>query len=275
MTDRPENLPPTKERQFIAELLMTAGPRKEKDGELGEDACGLVIRSNACYFWLADGTSESALLEDQKRRIQFSSRRLAQELSSVFRQSTVDHPDLAERLDNSTPVIAELLRSCLTTVLDRWNVHLAETLKSDQGWLDQAFLPEMAPSRDFSTTFLCGGLTRNGNLQAACYGDSPFTARSEEQFTVFRPLNYRFFVRLLKQGSSYLFVSSKEFEIQTIDLTDVSVVVAGTDGAGNVFELIQSQGSTCPFRELRHRINLFRPNTHDDKSLCIISLEDY
>ena len=48
-----------KEKQLVADIMVSAGPRKEHDGGLGEDACGLLLRHNCCFFWVSDGTKVS------------------------------------------------------------------------------------------------------------------------------------------------------------------------------------------------------------------------
>lgn len=263
------------EKQIIAEVMMSAGPRKSDDSGLGEDACGLILRSDLCFFWIADGTSESAILEDANRKINFSSRILAQELGESFRKQTLNSTQLKQKLDLKENVIGSLLESSLESVFESWSKKLHQVQSVSREYFDENFSEATGDIKDFSTTFLCGVLTTNGYLQVVCFGDSPFVVNSANEIKVIRPQNYRFFMRLNRENNEYFFSTSKTFNTEIFAFEDISFIVAGSDGVGRIPELVQALAGKFSFSEIRSKFALYNPNTKDDKTLCILSLEKF
>jgi hypothetical protein len=267
-----------KQYQIIAEAIMTSGPRKFDDTGLGEDACGLFLSNGYCAFWIADGASESPVLTDRNLDLTFSTRALAQDLCLCLREHILANIDgLGEMLYRKEPIVEQVLRGCLETVLTRWNDRLHRIVCTNLAVLDQAFADPLSNTKDFSSTFLCGFIDTTGHMQIACYGDSPVVVRCRDNvYTVCRPEPYRFFLRLRKQNDAYDdFVSSNQFKIRSEAYDNVSLVIAGSDGVGKLPEFIQAQGGMFSFAEIRSRLHRFDPRTADDKTLCIISLEKY
>jgi hypothetical protein len=268
---------PKEEKQIIAEVMMSAGPRKSEDSGLGEDACGLILRSDLCFFWIADGTSESATLEDKSHRVNFSSRILAQGLGENFRKQILNSTQLKEKVNAKEDVISNLLKSSLDGVMEKWSELLNQIQSTDKVYLDSNFSEATGDIKDFSSTFLCGVLTTNGHLQVGCYGDSPFLVKSVgvDEPKIIRPENYRFFMRLNRGADNYFFNTSKNLNTESCCFEGISLIVAGSDGIGRLPELVQALAGKFSFGEIRSNFALYDPNTKDDKVLCILSLESF
>lgn len=260
--------------QIIAEMLMSAGPRKSQDIELGEDACGLIMRPRDCFFWIADGTSESAILEDEASRVSFSSRRLAHDLGAAFRTLALETPTLKDSAVQQS-LTEKLLRGSLEAVMQQWVDNLKQLENDERQFLNEAFNDGSGDSKDFSSTFLCGLLSTNSSLQMAAYGDSPFVVKFNETIKVYRPKNYRFFMRLRREADSYAFSTSRDIRAESFCFENTRFVVAGSDGIGKLPEMIEALSGKFEFSDIRKHFALYRPRTHDDKSVCIVSLEGF
>jgi len=265
---KPEDLLDFSQYQCIAEVMVSAGPRKDKETELGEDVAGVVVSPTYAFFWIADGTSESPYLRDEQSKIYFSSRLLAQELAIRFRERI--WVASTEELSNKD-ISKEMLQNCLENVLQSWNKTLENITDESHKYLKKIFEERQGTSIDFSTTFLGGILSRSGTLQVSFYGDSPLFVKQGESSTIIREPNYRFFLRLNKNGDEYIFTTSKEHKIVSHVLENVDVVVAGSDGIGKLPEFIQAQSKSFHFREIWNRLHKFSPQTNDDKSICILA----
>ncbi len=97
---------PYKGKYFFAELMLTAGPRKNfnttiRDGDydLGEDVAGFIVKDDKTFFWILDGTSDNDIItmqmdkkdfilqtDDQRKEEYFSSRWLAQSIGLELQQ---------------------------------------------------------------------------------------------------------------------------------------------------------------------------------------------
>lgn len=264
------------ENGIFAEILMSAGPRKEADTGLGEDASGLIVTNKHCFFWISDGTSESAVLEDTEHNQRFSSRVLAQDLGESFRQQIPGLHDLQEKLGKNEDVIRQLLFNSFNEVMDRWAVSLNLIQAENPQFLSKTFDENSANILDFSSTFLCGVLTVDGRLQVGCFGDSPFLVQVNNETRVIRPKNYRFFMRLTKDVEGHhRFITSNNHEIETYSFDEVRLVVAGSDGIGRIPELVKALSSDFSFSDIRRKFSFYDPRTKDDKALCVVSLEEY
>lgn len=267
--------PADPKRQIIAEILMSAGPRKSQDTGLGEDSCGLILRTDRCFFWIADGTSESAVLEHRTSRVSFSSRRLAHDLGDSFRRQALNGPEVREESSDSHTLIDRLLRTSLDEVMQKWSELLKQLQANDKPYLDSAFNEASGNFKDFSSTFLCGVMTTCGSLQIGCYGDSPFAVKIDNEVQVVRPKNLRFFMRLNRDIDGYSFTTSKEFATEGFCFDNVSLLIAGSDGIGRLPEMVKALIGELAFSEIRTQFSLYEPRTHDDKALCILSLEGF
>ena len=258
--------------------MMTAGPRKERDMGLGEDGCGLILTNDLCLFWIADGTSESTILKDSRLTINFSSRTLAQQLGQSFRKLVLENSErITERVNNKQEVIENYLKSTLEDVKKEWSETLEKIQIDSKGFLDKNFSKTII--KDFSSTFTCGCLTTGGHLQMGCYGDSPFLVKSGSEIIIVKPENRRFFMRLNRGERAYYFSTSNTHEIQCYKYENVQFFVGGSDGIGQIPNLVKNLIGTgegkFSFAEIRHKIILFDPKTQDDKTLCILSLESF
>lgn len=268
--------------RMTTELLITAGPRKDDDVALGEDAGGVIMGENMASFWVADGTSESPVVCD------FSSRNMAQELGNHFVEelSRIPENELISRLEHEEQApVSMMLEKAFISLLRAWSKRLDGFLNSDNGrkTIDTFFeldgqnmnLNSLTHFEfiDFSTTFLCGLVSKSGTGQVACIGDCPFCVGGINGLRVYRLSNSRIFARLRRLSDGYRFdpVSVSE-DIAVQRFTKASIVIAGSDGIGRLPEFLKEQMKSFSWAEIRKRIHRFIPNTHDDKTLCVIHI---
>ena len=268
-------------KRISAELFITAGPRKDDDIALGEDAAGIIVEQNQAWFWVADGTSESAVVMD------YCSRSLAMQLGSHFVDELTRIPvsNLINRVGQNSTLIPNLMQKAFNCLLDSWNSSLKRILESEnrKKIIDRAF--ELDPQNmqattrdhkefiDFSTTFLCGLVTNQGSGVAACIGDCPLCIGTSDGLQVYRLSNDRVFVRLRKTGDSYRFDRNRISEnIAFQRFCDATIVMAGSDGIGKLPEFLAAQIKSFRWPDIRKRIHRFIPKSHDDKTFCVIHI---
>jgi hypothetical protein len=268
-------------KRISAELFVTAGPRKDDDIPLGEDAAGVIVEQNLAWFWVADGTSESPVLLD------YSSRSLAMQLGSHFADelTKISAKQVADRIEQNSKMVSDLLQNAFDALLDSWTNSLNDSLKSDnrKNIIDSAFElgaeARDATSRDhlefvdFSTTFLCGVVTNHGTGVAACIGDCPFCVDGAGGLNVYRLSNDRIFVRLRKTRGGYKFDRNPLSEdITPQRFSNANIVMAGSDGVGELPEFIKAQMKSFHWPDIRKRIHRFISKRHDDKTFCVIHI---
>jgi hypothetical protein len=270
----------TKNR-ISAEIFVTAGPRKDDDVALGEDAGGVIVEQNLAWFWVADGTSESTVVMD------YSSRSLAMQLGSHFVDELTRIPvrNLMNRIECDSTLIPNLLQKAFNSLLDSWTISLTSILESDDGKkiIDKAF--ELNPETrkvtsrahqefiDFTTTFLCGVVTNHGTGVAACIGDCPLCAGGADGLNVYPLNNDGILVRLRKVCGGYKFDrNSISADITLQRYTDANIVMAGSDGVGKLPEFLAAQMKSFSWPEIRKRIHRFIPKSDDDKTFCVIKI---
>jgi len=267
--------------RITAELLISAGPRKDDDLPLGEDAGGVIVESNYASFWVSDGTSESQVLRD------FSSRTMAQELGIYFVEELgkVSGTELLNRIEHDPSLSSTILQRAFSSLFGAWQKKVSELLESENArkTFDNAFRLDDRTAEltmkthfdfvDFSSTFICGFISGNGTGQAACVGDCPLCVGADKDLHVYRLSNNRIFLRLRKLSDGYRFdrpCISKDISAQSF--SNANLVIAGSDGVGLLPEFLKEQMKYFSWPVIRERIHKFIPNRHDDKTFCVIHL---
>ena len=265
--------------RITAELLISAGPRKDDDLPLGEDAGGVIVESSHASFWVADGTSESPVLKD------FSSRTMAQELGICFVEelSKISQTELLDRIEHDPSLSSTILERAFFSLFGAWQRRLSELLESENAGkaFENAFRlderTEELTSRthleflDFSTTFLGGFVSKNGTGQAACIGDCPLCVCVNNDLQVYRLSNSRIFLRLRRLCDGYRFdLPCISGDISAQSFSDANLVIAGSDGVGMLPEFLKEQIKFFSWPIIRKRIHKFIPKSHDDKTFCVI-----
>jgi len=251
-----------------AEIFMSAGPRKRDlaegdDTQLGEDASGVLIRNDTCYFWLADGASDSDKIHGNGE-VLFSSRILAQDLGALF---------IKEVKERCKTVPAEDLKDIFLTVLDKarqeWQRRLSEIKTQDA--------PSMCEknSLDFSAVFLCGCLKTDRSLSVIYYGDAEFIYQKDGKVEEPPSNKHRFFLRINKGVliSDWTVVTTKEHKLgPQLNTTHVNWVIAGTDGSKllSVVKKLEEPLLADPMQSLHEHLRIFKPRSWDDKTLCVV-----
>lgn len=268
-------------KRITAELLVSAGPRKDDDLPLGEDAGGVIVESSHASFWVADGTSESPVLLD------FSSRTMAQELGIYFVEEIgkITKDGFLNRIEHDPFLSSTILKKAFSSLFGAWQKRASELLESENARkaFDTAFKLDDRTAEltmkthldfvDFSTTFLGGFISGNGTGQAACVGDCPLCVGVDKDLHVYRLSNNRIFLRLRRLSDGYRFdrpCISEDISAQSF--SNASLVIAGSDGVGLLPEFLKEQMKFFSWPVVRNRIHKFIPNSHDDKTFCVIHL---
>lgn len=267
--------------KISAELFVTAGPRKDDDIELGEDAGGIIVEGNCASFWVADGTSESPVV------MNFSSRSMAQELGFHFvdELNRIPKKELSVFVEQDPTLVSNLLKKAFDSFLNTWTATLIGLMESDKARkaIDSAFeLKEQTrqvTSRthhefiDFSTTFLCGIVSARGIGQAACIGNCPLCIGKANSLQFYRLSNNSIFARLRRVSEGYRFdPASISEDIIVQKFKNANIVVAGSDGIGKLPEFLTEQMKSFSWTDIRKRIHRFIPKSNDDKTFCVINI---
>lgn len=240
------------------QIFLTAGPRKDTEAALGEDSGGLLMRSDACYFWIADGTSQG------EHRGPFTPRLLALELGAAF-CAIVQQENPAATAGN----VKDVFDRVLETVRSHWETQILEAQKENPDLYQTTF--------DVSSVFLCGWLTARRQLQAVTYGDAWLYLEKVGSIRKIERNDHRFFLRWHNVGTANetqwrVDTTRKHQHAPPLLLEEVAVVACGSDGASEIRDSVEA--ASTQDREILHLVERTlkegRAKTHDDKTLCIL-----
>lgn len=254
-----------KDTYINANILVSAGPRKDKDNdtELGEDATGILNTPQGTYFWILDGTSDSPNIISENKHI-FSSRVLAQTMSQnigdvLTKQSNESEVSLKEVFMNAVESSKKILIEWIKLAPSELHNKIVEAVKSGS-------------TPYCSTTVLLGFLSKDGELKYSYLGDSEvisFTKNGEQLIPKEKDKNEnpsRLFISIVK-GDNYLEFKTNLFEekIKSFTKNNVDYLIAFSDGIGISEKSILEN----PKEEIA-KISTTNQKTYDDKSLIIL-----
>ena len=275
-----EILAPSKQRYFLSEVMMTAGPRKKFMGEenadkdLGEDVCGFVSNANEMLIWLLDGTSDLHCLKDPvTRREYFSSRLLALGIAENLRSAFGE---------NAAQPIKEMVDGGIKKVKENW-LQTIERLPEEE----KVLLKNNIEKKNFpecAATILIARLSLSGNFSAYRSGDSKmmlFSADENGLTFVDSPLdqkndesNDRIFFRLRLDGQDKFDIIYNEPLHETVIKENISTIISFSDGIGmSTEQLLIEEYKTAP-DQIRKEIVYHSQETGDDKSICFIEIKE-
>ncbi|MEM8524223.1 MAG: hypothetical protein AAGG68_06255 [Bacteroidota bacterium] len=279
------NLPPLlplSKRYFFGEVMLTAGPRKkfedgkpqEGDFDLGEDVAGFSIRDRNAFFWVLDGTSDSARLLKKNNREYFSSRLLAQSIAWNLQSEINDswnNFDLIKVVEIAINKTYQSLQTELTNLGNEDRQLLTETLTQRKNLY-------------CSTTIMVGRLSLDGSAEIYRIGDSSAILHTFDGDNIDTPIsqsphNYgRQFanIGLDTQGNVELkFNTFEDLRGELFSYPNIKTIVAASDGIGNSTMMHLRQNPTYNFVEPKVRKTLasIPQKTQDDKSLCILQIQ--
>lgn len=265
-----------KRQRFLrAETFLTSGPRKGggADSELGEDCCCVILLQETALLVIADGTSEGHELAVPRSDSFFCNRLLAQTITACARRGlTASIPWI--------PPVADLkgiLDRAWLEAAEAWNTLLAQPpneMALPVEWVSK--IPESVKFLDFSTTILLAAMRLSGEAAVARIGDSPFAIRREgmcmEAFRRSEP--GRLFMRLKLRPQFEGFAPLPSHATEFHEFRSVEMMLAGSDGVGHLPEIVASGAAPDSVSALIPWILKYRPGTFDDKSLCLLSIEN-
>lgn len=264
---------PKKEQYFMSELLLTAGPRKnfsqfasEGDVDLGEDVAGLLTLRDKTFFWVLDGTSDSAELRLDGKEI-FSSRLFAQAIA-IQLKTTV--------LDAVSPV--DWIKAAIATVKDAWTKQFTDFTDAQRAEIAKNY---KTTTFDVSTTLIAGWIDLAGHLAAARIGDSKLLSfdnthqfvNSDLSEKPKRELYTRQFARLVFHPQKVDFSMSENFDkIEAIDLENIQTLFVFSDGVGSLTETYIKMNHPRIPDGIRENLVKMPQRTCDDKTFLQIQI---
>jgi hypothetical protein len=270
---------------ITGEIMMTSGPRKTDDNPLGEDAAGIILCQDHAAFWVADGTSESPNI------LSYNSRTMAQTLGIIFTEihQEIGPTKIIEGIQKGWNVPEVMLKKALSELRQEWQQKLRGYIENPQRrkHITEAFKIDEETAKiikkrhletiDFSTTFMCGIITNQGKGQIASIGDGPLCIKTKQtsDIKVYRPKSRRIFLRLRKNGQKTGFDElQKNIEVGTKTFTDADLIIAGSDGVGQLPEHISRQSKNMSWKEIRRQVSSYAPKKYDDKTFCVIQIKE-
>lgn len=280
----PERVDATADRNlfFIAELMMTAGPRKKfmseshADKDLGEDVCGLVLTGERMGCWLLDGTSDQHCLRlPGSGEDYFSSRLLAQHIGEGLRKTF-------ERKDTLALPLEILIELVIDQVRADWIRTIRALPETEQHLLAANIAAHNIP--ECASTLLAVRLGLDGDCEAYRSGDSKmiFYHRPtgsgaliphERSFTTKNPdSNDRIFFRLVLDEKGTLDIVSNTPAHETVRLEAISDLIAFSDGIGPITQQTLEAYYPADAEAAIHTIRNQPQETADDKSICLVQI---
>jgi hypothetical protein len=269
-------------RNFICEILMTAGPRKkfmnepDADKDLGEDVCGFVSDMREVLFWVLDGTSDQYCLKNPSdNREYFSSRLLAQLLSQRLRKSFTEKQE-----KEFEEIILGAIEGAKEDFLEQINQLPSEEKRILEKNIGNKNLPECA------TTILIARLSLNGNFIGYRSGDSKLflfrvmpESEIEQVETTLETKNDKsndrlFFKIMLDENKKFYIFSNNPLDHEIIEEKNITTAISFSDGIGmNTEFLLKDEYKKNP-QETRKEIMYQLQGTGDDKTICFIEIKE-
>jgi hypothetical protein len=257
-----------------ADIMLSAGPRKDAgsdDTELGEDVAGILSIADQTFFWLLDGTSDSAVLKDRHEESKesshiFSSRLLAQNLGYYIQK----HITAGNNLEGTLAAAQYQIKEDWTERINGLPLEQKEVILRH---INNGFKPTC------SATVIIGRLHQSGYLNILRSGDSKAVAYSrnmnvltelkcsqdpgEENDRIFFQLDYD-----NETGRFDLKCNTPRSSIE--DIKDVSCLLVFTDGIGKLVEKQLLSNRPGIIDSLRLNMGRIQQKTYDDKTLIFL-----
>lgn len=262
---------------FFAEVMVTAGPRKnfnehpaEGDFGVGEDVAGLICKREFMYFWVLDGTSDSEKIKvvhpkrpDQHIEL-FSSRLLAQTIAWNIQQA-LRHPEAAAMTTE------HILHTAIAETQEEWKEKIEQLSVSSS--LSLRELLRQRKNMQCSTTALLGKLSIHGQLEVCQIGDSSVLTHPPLQQTI--QSRDRQFALLSLGHLDNIILKFNSTQSHKIEQDHIHTVLAMTDGMSYHTQNWLKELTNIDFSHphIRKILVQQRPNTQDDKAICIIQIK--
>lgn len=271
----------SKERSFICEIMMTAGPRKkfmsepDADRDLGEDVCGFVSDTKDVLLWVLDGTSDLHCLKNPvDNREYFSSRLLAQFLAEKLRKGFIEKSEV--EFDKIVTDAIQEVKEDFLLLIDQLPEDEKNLLRKN---IENKNFPECA------TTILIARLSLNGDFTAYRSGDSKmflFRVNNDNEIelvetsfeTKDEKSDDRIFFRIkLNEHKKFDILHNKPVN-EIINEKNIMATICFTDGIGMDTEFLLREEYRKKPQQIRKEIIYQLQGTGDDKSICFVEIKD-
>ncbi|RYF96643.1 MAG: hypothetical protein EOO02_21865, partial [Chitinophagaceae bacterium] len=270
--------PSSKRSYFLAEIMMTAGPRKSADSiapdrDLGEDVCGFINNNEEILMWVLDGASDyfSERNPDTGREY-FSSRLLAQSVAGKLRENF--------SAINATS-FQEIVTSIIESVKIDWVRAINALPEKEIAALRDNILSGRPP--ECAATILIAKISLSGELLVYRSGDCKLLIYQEEPGVLkYKPTplssknnqsNDWLFFRMMVTENNLIEIMHNKPLFEVVSETGIQTIIGMSDGVGR--ETVESLAKDqSPDRELlRTKLVQQVQGTGDDKSLCMIEIK--
>lgn len=273
-------------RYFFAEIMMTAGPRKDNRNhishlgrDLGEDIVGFMILRDKAIFWVMDGTDTSDVLyedQNQSAREYFSSRYLAQSIAHK-----IQHIGRYEEIGSAET----LLDRAIDLVKAKWQSELADEIYKNFASQDY-ILQQLDLKRNLicSTSALIGILQLDGRLDACKIGSSALLTHPGQNGANLSTSNQN---KEQKRISAVIHRQSGQIQldfapidpehIQNFQEHNTTTILATTNGISTKTQVFLKNTLGEVYTEhggTREILQSMPQNAIDDKSCCFIQIRE-
>lgn len=264
------------QKNFVCELMMTAGPRKKiidgqtSDIDLGEDVCGWVTSGDKATVWVLDGTSDLHFLKSDDSEY-FSSRLLAKAIGDKIRKYTIDAQVLS---------LDQMIDKAIDEVKVEWNKIINALPGKEKELLvkniSESNFPECASTMMIARLSMDGGFEgyRSGDSKMLLYGkngneknefiDTSLSTKNDEA-------NDRIFFRIMLNEGELGIVNNKPL-YEVVKKSNVQSLIMFSDGIGSSTETLLKNHYADEPEKARDDIARQVQGTNDDKTICFVEI---
>jgi hypothetical protein len=261
-------------KYFSAEVLTASGPRKDYDGELGEDVAGFWMTDKIVFFWVLDGISQQTRLINSGGTDYFSSRMMAQFLAGRLRSKSYRLSKIT--VDAMKDVIKDSISDLATEINDK----IKGLNQTDYSALINAL--QTSNSLSAGTAIQYGFLGINGSTLCCNLGDNKLLLlpKGEKLDPKMQATDKSMTLKLsiVLDNNKPVVVSPRieTTDFKVLEMQSVDTVIACSDGVSSQFLDLQSKIPSFNYED--ERVGKFYESylqrTSDDKTLCIIQIKN-
>lgn len=257
--------------RFVCEALLSAGKRHSEEGELCEDAVGIVSSSEGAAFYIADATS------DEDRIGAFSSRYLANSIGYYFLSNALDwfgNQQTDMDIDRTFSISIDQMQAAW---INEWRSFISkpEGLEMFSG-KSRPFRGSPADGRlmSFSCAFAAGViLKQDRRVLIARTGDIGMVVKREGEAPKQREIiKDRIFARVVSQGDGQPQMKFSDTPYEVYKAGHLDYLILKSDGARYVHEdmiadALNKNGIESAKKLRRIFLKGMRSDTGDDKAV--------
>jgi hypothetical protein len=257
--------------RFVCEALVSAGKRHSEEGELCEDAVGIVSSSQGAAFYIADATS------DEDSIGAFSSRYLANSIGYYFLNNALDCLDRPQEDIDIDRIFCSSISQMQSAWVNEWGAFISKP--EAQELFIRKSKPFKGPSVDgrllaFSCAFAAGVILKQGRMALiARTGDiGMMVKRAGEEAKDRGFLKERIFARAVSEGGGRAQMKFSDTPYEVYKAGSLEYLILKSDGVRYVHEgllagALNVNGIEAAKKLRRIFLKGMRSDTGDDKAI--------